>query len=99
MNCDILLESFNEGYNFAYDFIAIRGLRTKLWAKIVGVPIMGISGFPLGSPWIKCHLDVGLVARHKVYYKGDGGDFPQVQAMVSLVSSNLPIVHPSTKNA
>jgi hypothetical protein len=26
----------------------------------------------------KCHLDVGLLERHKVYYKGEGGDFPQV---------------------
>jgi hypothetical protein len=24
--------------------------------------------------------------RHKVYYKGEGGDFPQVRAVVSLVN-------------
>jgi len=28
------------------------------------------------SPGTKCHLDVGLVERHKIYYKGEGGDFP-----------------------
>jgi len=39
---------------------------------------MKILGFPLGSPMTKCHLDVGLVERHKVYYKGEGGGFPQV---------------------
>jgi hypothetical protein len=46
----------------------------------------------------KCHLDVGPVANHKVYYKGEGGGFPQLWAMVSLVSSNLPMVRPCTKN-
>jgi hypothetical protein len=30
-----------------------------------------------GTPtWTQCHLDVGLVERHKVYYKGEGGGFP-----------------------
>ncbi len=52
-----------------------------------------------GSPKTKCHLDVGLVERHIIYYKGEGGGFPQVQAVVSLVSPSLPVVHPSTKSA
>jgi hypothetical protein len=30
-----------------------------------------------GNPGTKCHLDVGLVERHKVYYKGEGGGFPK----------------------
>jgi len=37
---------------------------------------VGISGFPLGSLETKCHLDVGFVERHKVYYKREGGGFP-----------------------
>jgi len=41
---------------------------------------------------------VDLVDRHKVYHKGEGGGFPQVQAMMSLVSLSLPVVHPSTKS-
>ncbi len=32
----------------------------------------------------KSHLDVGPVERSRVYYKGEGGGFPQVQAVVSL---------------
>ncbi len=60
---------------------------------------MGILGFPLGSPETKCHLDVALVERRKVYYKGEGGGFPQVWAVVSLVSPNLLVAHPSTKSA
>jgi len=46
----------------------------------------------------KCHLDVGLVERHTIYYKGEGGGFPQVQAVVSLVSSSLPMARPNTKS-
>jgi hypothetical protein len=45
----------------------------------------------------KCHLDVGFVERHIIYYKGEGDGFPQV-AVMSLVSSRLPVVHPSTKS-
>jgi len=33
----------------------------------------------------KSHLDVGPVESYKVHYKGEGGGFPQVRAMVSLV--------------
>jgi hypothetical protein len=33
----------------------------------------------------KSHLDVGSVASYKVYYKGEGGGFPRVRAVVSLV--------------
>jgi len=53
---------------------------------------MRISRFPLGNPETKCHLDGGvLVERHKIYYKGEGGGFPQIRAMVNLVSLNLPV--------
>ncbi len=33
----------------------------------------------------KNHLDVGPVERCRVYYKGEGGGFPQVRAVVSLL--------------
>jgi hypothetical protein len=91
---------FDEGYNFSIDFISIRGLHTKLWApKVAGVSTLGISGLPLGSPETKCHLGAGPMVRHKIYYKGEGGDFPQVRATISLVSPSLPVVRLSTKNA
>jgi hypothetical protein len=82
----------DEGYNFALDLIVIQGLHAKLWApKVVGVLVVGISGLSLGSPRTKCHLDVVFMERHKEYYKGDGGGFPQVRAMVSLASPSLPV--------
>jgi hypothetical protein len=62
-------KAFNKGYNFASNLISIRGLHTKLWPrKIMGVPTLGILGFPLGSPGTKCHLGASLVTKHKVYY-------------------------------
>ncbi len=36
---------------------------------------------------------------HKEYYKGEGGGFLQIQAVVSLVSLCLPVVRPCTKSA
>jgi hypothetical protein len=52
-------------------------LKHKLWGpKVAGVPTLRISGFPFGNLETKCHLDVGFVERHKVYYKGEGGGFP-----------------------
>jgi hypothetical protein len=48
------------------------------WApKVMRVLIVGILGLPLGSPETKCHLDVSIVERHKIYYKGEGGGFPK----------------------
>jgi hypothetical protein len=84
-------KALDKGYNFALDLISIGGLHAKLWGpKVTRVPTLVISGLPLGSPETKCHLDVGLVERHRLYYKGEGGGFPQVQAVVSLVSPSCP---------
>jgi hypothetical protein len=47
---------------------------------------MGISGFSFGSPKTKCHLNVAPVEKHRVYYKGEGGGFSQVWAVVNLVN-------------
>jgi hypothetical protein len=93
-------KDLDKGYNISLDFISIRGLHTKLWGpKVAGVPTLASSRLPFGSPGTKCHLDVGLVERHKVYYNGEGGGFPQVWAMVNLVSPSLPMARPSTKSA
>jgi hypothetical protein len=54
--------------------------------KVAGISTLAILGLPLGSPGTKSHLDVGPMGSHKVYYKWEGGDFPQIRAVVSLVS-------------
>jgi hypothetical protein len=81
-------KALNEGYNFASDLVTIGGLHAKLCApKVAKVPIVGILGLPLESLETKNHLHVALMKRHKIYYKGEGGDFLQVQAMVSMICS------------
>jgi len=47
-----------------------------------------ISGLQLGSPGKKSHLDVASAERCREYYMGEGGGFPRVQAVVSLVVQN-----------
>jgi hypothetical protein len=49
--------------------------------------------------WDKMPFACGPVERHKVYYKGEGGGFPQVWTVVNLVSPSLPVACPSTKSA
>jgi hypothetical protein len=65
--------------------------------KVVRVPTLGISRLPLGSPRTKCHLGAGHVAKHIIYYKGGGGGFPQVQAVVSFVNLSLHVTCHNTK--
>jgi hypothetical protein len=43
-------KALDKGYNFSLDLNVIKGIHTKLWApKIAEVPVVGISGLPLGS--------------------------------------------------
>ncbi len=60
-------------------------------------PKFGNFGTPIWESWDKMPFDVGLMERQKV--RGEGGGFPQVQAVVSVVSPSLPVVRPSTKSA
>jgi hypothetical protein len=91
---------FEESYKFALNLIPIGGLNKELWSrKVLGVQTGTISGLLLGSPGTKSHYNVGVVERHKIYYMGEGGGFPQVQAVVSLVNPELPVACLSTKGA
>jgi len=84
-------KALDESYNFSLDRTSIAGLIAKLWgSKVARVPVGGISGLPLGSPGKKSHLDVASVESCRVYYKGEGGGFPQVRAVVSLVCPCCP---------
>jgi hypothetical protein len=58
-----------------------------------------VSGLLLRSPRTKSHSDVGAVGRHREYYMGEGGGFPRIWAVGSLVSLELPVVCPNTKGA
>jgi hypothetical protein len=50
----------------------------------------------LGTKW---HLGACPMARHRKYYKGEGGVFPQVRAMVTFVSLCLLVTRMCTKSA
>ncbi len=54
---------------------------------------------PLWSPRAKWHLGASPMARHRKYYKGEGGGYPQIQAVVSLMSLCFPMARPWIKSA
>jgi hypothetical protein len=45
-----------------------------------------VLGLQLGSPGKKSHLDVASMESCREYYKGEGGGFSRVRAVVSQVS-------------
>jgi hypothetical protein len=47
-------------------------------SKVTGISTLGLSELSLGNLGTKGHFGVGPVAMHREYYKGEGGDFPQV---------------------
>jgi hypothetical protein len=98
--CNILLESSQQGLQLCFrPHLNWRFAHKVMAPKVTGVPTLRISGLPLESPGTKCHLDVGPMVMHRVYYKGKGGGFPQIRVMVNLVSLRSPVAHPSTKSA
>jgi hypothetical protein len=93
-------KDLKESYKFALDLISIRGLSKKLWRrKVPRIQTRIISGLLFESPGTKSHSDVSAVERHIVYYMGEGGGFPRVQVVMSLVSPELHVTRPSTKGA
>ncbi len=85
-SCNIPLESSRRELQLSSDCTSIWGLLAKLWgSKIVGVPANAISGLPLGNPGREKPFGCSPMERCRVYYKGEGGGFPQVRAVVSLV--------------
>jgi hypothetical protein len=76
-----------ESYNFGSNLVPIQTQGEKLWMpKVLGIQTGTVSGLHLGSPGKKNHLDVALARSCREYYKGEGGDFPRVRAVVSQVS-------------
>jgi hypothetical protein len=91
-------KALEESYKFILNLIPIGGLSKEVRSfKVSRVQTRTISRLLLGSPKTKSHLDVGATERHRVYYMGEGGGFPQVRAVVSQVSPELPVACPSTK--
>ncbi len=64
---------------------------------MVGIQAGIVSRLLLGSPGIKSHSDVGAAERNREYYMGEGGGFPRVQAVVSLMNPELLVACFNTK--
>ncbi len=59
--------------------------RGVMAAQSFGSPTGTISGFHFESPNKMCHSDVAFATSRREYYMGEGGGFPRVGAVVSLV--------------
>jgi hypothetical protein len=84
--CNIMLESSQQRLQLCFK----PHLNQKYAHKVMGPQSRESPSCGNLSPGTNCHLDVGLVERQRVYYKGEGGSFPQVRAVVSLVSLSCP---------
>jgi hypothetical protein len=84
-------KALDESYNFASDIVPIGLCSREISAsKFLRLQTETVSGLQLGSPEKNSHLDATSVASCRVYYKGEGGGFPQVRAVVSLVCPCCP---------
>jgi len=62
--------------------------RGAMAAQSSGSPAGTLSGLHIGSPNKMCHSDVASATSRREYYMGEGGGFPRVRAVVSLVCSS-----------
>jgi hypothetical protein len=84
--CDMALERSRWGLQLWFRPRRDRTLQSGVMAvQSSGTPIGTISGLHFESPKNLCHLDVGSTASCREYYMGEGGGFPRVRAVVSLV--------------
>jgi hypothetical protein len=91
-------KALKESYKIALNLIPIQGLSKKLWMpKIPRVQTGTILGLLLGNPKKKCHSDVAFARSCRKYYKGEGGGFPQVRAVVSQVNPSCSWLVPTPK--
>jgi len=86
-----------ESYKFAQDLIPIEGLSKKIMnSQSLESPNRDNFGTP---PWESKDKKSFRCGCRKEYYMGEGGGFPWIQAAVSFMSPELPVVCPSTKGA
>jgi hypothetical protein len=85
-------KDLDKGYKFGSDLVAIKLCSRELWApKVLGLhpgQFRDNFGTPTWESREKNHLDVASAESCRKYYKGEGGGFPWVRAVVSQVSPN-----------
>jgi hypothetical protein len=84
--CNMALKRSRRGLQLRFRPCRNQTLQSGVMAvQSFGSPVGTISGLHFGSPGNLCHLDVASTASCREYYMGEGGGFPRVWAMVSLV--------------
>jgi hypothetical protein len=88
--CHISLEISRQGLQLCFrPYLNQRSAHKVMGPQNHKNPNFGNFETPTGSLETKWHLGVGFMAMQKVYYKGEGGSFPQVRTMVSFVNPCL----------
>jgi len=86
LECNMVLESSRGELRLWLDLVLIRLCSRELWTpKVPGLQPGIVSGLQLGSPRKNSHLDVAFAKSCIVYYMREGGGFPWVRVVVSLV--------------
>jgi len=84
--CDMALERSRRGLQLWFRPRCNPTLQSGVMAvQSFGSPAGTISGLHFGSPGNLCHSDVASATSRREYYIGEGGGFPRIQAVVSLV--------------
>jgi len=84
--CNMALERSRRGIQLWFKPRCDQTLQSGVMsAQSPRTPTGTISGLQFGSPGKKSHLDVTPTKRCREYYMGEGGGFPRVRAVVSLV--------------
>jgi hypothetical protein len=78
MECDISLERSRQELQVFFILHPNRRSEQKVMiSQSCGSLNRTISGLLFGSPGTKSHSDVGATERHREYYMGEGGGFPE----------------------
>jgi len=84
--CDTALESSQQKLQLWFRTRPDSSLgRGVMAAQSSGSPAGTLSRLHFGSPNKMCHSDVASATSCREYYKGEGGGFPRVRAVVNLV--------------
>jgi hypothetical protein len=84
--CEMSLKRSRRGLQLWFKPLLDQILQSGVMSfQSTGTPTGTISGLQLGNPGKKSHLDVASTERCREYYMGEGGGFPRVRAVVSLV--------------
>jgi hypothetical protein len=100
--CDIPLESSWRGLQLCFrPHLDLRSTHKVITSQSCESPNFGNFKTPIWESRDKKSFgcEPHGMERCRVYYKGEGGGFPQVWAMMNLVSPSSPMARPSTKNA